>query len=120
MTYGGDGMVWQILLCALAAAGLLMLVWTVVGVLLVPFSLRSSCMVIFVGGNEARLEQQVRAFAWLTGSCFLRCRLLLVVDTQAQWELARRVCGAYSWATCVWRENLERSLQGFNEDNGSK
>lgn len=103
-------MVWQILLCALAAAGLLLLLWAVIGTLLLPFSMRHSCMVIFVDGNERRLEQQVRAFAWLTDCGFLRSRLLLVVDNSQQWELARRVASGYRWADCVRQEDLEKTL----------
>lgn len=103
-------MVWQILLCALAAAGLLLLLWVVIGTLLLPFSLGHSYMVIFVSGNERRLEQQVRAFAWLTDCGLLRSRLLLVAANPDEWELARRVAGAYRWAACVWQEDLEKTL----------
>ncbi len=103
-------MVWQILLCALAAAGLLLLVWAVVGTLLLPFSLGHSCMVIFVNGNERRLEQQVRAFAWLTNCGLLRSRLLLVADNTQQLDLAQHVASVYRWASCVRQEDLEETL----------
>lgn len=67
-------------------------------------------MVIFVNGNERRLEQQVRAFAWLTNCGLLRSRLLLVADNAQQLDLARRAASTYRWASCVRQEDLEETL----------
>ncbi len=94
-------MFWQILLCALAAGGILLALWVLVGALLLPFSLRHSCMVIWVSDNCDRLEQQVRAFAWLMDSGFLRSRLLLVASSEEEFQLAEAVCRRYPWAMCV-------------------
>lgn len=106
-------MVRQIIVCALAAMGMLVILWAVVGALLLPFSLRRNCMVVYVQGDEQRLEQQVRAFAWMTDCGLIRSRLLLVAPDQddAAAALAQRVSRAYTWASWTRAGQVQKTLE---------
>lgn len=113
MAHGGDGLVREVIVCALAAIGLLVILWAVVGALLLPFSIRKNCMVVYVRGNERRLEQQVRAFAWLTDCGLIRSRLLLVTpagEDEAA-ALAERISRAYAWASCTCADCVQKTLE---------
>lgn len=83
------------------------MLWIVIGAMLMPFSLRHSCMVIWVSDNCDRLEQQVRAFAWLMDTGLLRSRLLLVAGDEEELTLAQTVCRRYPWAMCVLDQKMQ-------------
>lgn len=111
-------MVWQILLCALAAAGLLFLLWVAIGLLLMPLRLGHGFVLLFVQENADHLEQSMRAASWLIGSGLLRTTVLLA-DTQGSLqvtELAKRLSESYPWAVWLsadalpdYLKNLERT-----------
>ncbi len=86
-------MVLQVILCALAAGGLLLVVWCVVGRLLLPVS-RSLVSVYVLRGDAQELEQTVRAFEWLCESGLMAGTLLVVDCAQDQTlaQLAADVC----------------------------
>lgn len=107
-------MVWQIILSALAACGVLLILWVVIGVLLMPFAPKNSCMIIWVHGNRDRLELQLRAYGWLLNTGLVRSRLLLVAANEEEAQLARRVTEPYSWAGWIQPEGID-SIMGEND-----
>lgn len=94
-------MLGQILICSLAASGVLLVLWVTVGMLLMPFSTRHGSMILWVHGNETRLEQQIRAYGWLYNTGLVRVNLLVLAESDAQAELAERACTPYRWADWI-------------------
>ena len=92
-------MVLQVIVCALAAAGVLLIVWCVVGRMLLPVDKRLVSVYVLRSGDIS-LEQTVRAFEWLCESNFMAGTLLVVdcTDDMPQHELAAEICGS---ASCV-------------------
>lgn len=72
-------MIWNILLCALCAAGLLTAVWLLAAALLLPVRDNSTYMILLASGNGEALEQQCRAYLLLNTLGAIR-RPLLVAD----------------------------------------
>ncbi|MCQ2418607.1 MAG: hypothetical protein MJ085_02370 [Clostridia bacterium] len=106
-------MIWQLLLCALAAAGLLMLLWIAIGTLLLPVRLKGGCILLPVEENADRLEHHVRACAWLIESGLIRSTVILA-DTQHDPQvtmLAKRLCESYCWAIWLPAEKLTDYLK---------
>lgn len=102
-------MVLQVILCALAAAGLLLVVWCVVGRLLLPVS-RSLVSVYVLRGDGQELEQTVRAFEWLCESGLMAGTLVVVdcAQDEALTQLADDVCAHSRCARlCSCRELTE-------------
>ncbi len=72
-------MLLNILLCTLAAAGLILLGWALGAALLLPIKSREAFMVLTAAGDGSHLEQQCRAFLLLRSAGLLR-RPLIIVD----------------------------------------
>ena len=83
-------MLGMILLCALAAAGLLTVLWAIFGLLSAPFGRYGAAVVLRVGSAE-QLEHELRAWSWLqkTG---LTAAPLLIVPTEEMQHIARSRC----------------------------
>lgn len=107
-------MVWQILLCALAACGILLVLWIVIGLMLMPFAPRNSCMILWVHSNRDRLELQVRAYGWLLNTGLVRSKLLLIAADEEEAELARAISVNYSWADWIQPEGI-KTIMGEND-----
>lgn len=107
-------MVWQIILCALAACGILLVLWVVVGAMLMPFAPKNSCMIFWVRGNEKRLEMQLRAYGWLLNTGLVRSRLLLIAADDEEAKLAETVTQPYPWAGWIQPEGIE-TIMGEND-----
>ena len=92
-------MVLHVVVCALAAAGVLLIVWCVVGHMLLPVA-RSLVSVYVLRSGDISLEQTVRAFEWLCESNLMAGTLLVVdcADDVSQHELAAEICDN---ASCV-------------------
>lgn len=106
-------MIWQLLLCALAAAGLVLLLWIAIGKLLLPVRMKNGCILFTVEENAGRLEHQLRACAWLIGSGLVSCTVILA-DTQTDPQatsLAKHLCDRYSWALWLPAEKLADYLK---------
>lgn len=106
-------MIWQILLCALAAAGLLLVFWLLGGLLLLPLRLRHGYVVLFVDETAQHLEQSMRALSWLSGSGLLSAPTLLV-DCEKNPQLtclAKRLAGAYPQTVWLPADKLSDYLK---------
>lgn len=82
----------EILVGALAAWGLLMLIWTVVGVLLLPLGRRSDSsltVVLQCRGDALWLERQLRGLLWLRDSGLLWWNILILNLDMSQEALDR-------------------------------
>lgn len=82
----------EIMIGALAAWGLLMLVWTLAGVLLLPLSRnRDSAMTVVLRcrGDARWLERQLRGLIWLRDSGFLWWDIL-VLDMDMETDAKER------------------------------
>ena len=61
-------MFWQILSCVLAAAGVLLFLWCLLGAFVLPVETPGLTAVYRARGNAQDMEQMVRGFAWLRGT----------------------------------------------------
>lgn len=116
-------MVWKILICAFAAMGFALLIWAFIGLLLLPFSLKNSCILVSIKNQSERLEQQTRVLAWLIGCGLLHGKLLLVDDgtDQEATAVAEKLTCLYSWAEQITAEELEDKLKlELTEREGSR
>ena len=105
-------MVLQVIVCALAAAGVLLIVWCVVGHLLLPVE-KSLVSVYVLRGGDQKLEKTLRAFEWLCESN-LMAGTLLVVDCASDselHELAAALCGRSSCALLCKADELKELLK---------
>ena len=105
-------MVLHVVVCALAAAGVLLIVWCVVGHMLLPVA-RSLVSVYVLRDGDQALEQTVRAFEWLCESNFLAGTLLVVDCTgdDALHTIAGRVCDGSSCVQLCGPEELAKLLK---------
>ena len=67
----------EILLCVLAACGLLILLWCVTALLLFPAAGEDMTLVWPIEGDCPELEFRVRAYLWLCRAGLFRARLVL-------------------------------------------
>lgn len=68
----------DVLICALASAGILFACWCVLGWLLLPAFGEHAQFVLKYEGDAPTMEQDFRAFQWMHGSGILRGRLVVV------------------------------------------
>ena len=105
-------MVLHVVVCALAAAGVLLIVWCVVGHMLLPVA-RSLVSVYVLRGGDQELEKTLRAFEWLCESN-LMAGTLLVVDCACEHELhelAAALCGRSSCARLCKADEVNELLK---------
>lgn len=90
----------RLLICALAAAGLLFFAWALFACLLLPMP-ESAVTVFCLTEPSEDLERQVRSFVFLSGSGILRGRLLLLdlQDSEETSLLAQRLCREFDCVT---------------------
>jgi hypothetical protein len=69
-------MVGEIVICALAAAGVLLVVWAMVAALILPA--RADCIVVAATGDAAELQQKLRTYSFLRNSGLMRTRIVIV------------------------------------------
>lgn len=69
-------MLTEIIVCALAAAGILLVVWSLTAALLLPA--QAECLILAARGGADDLEQRVRCYRFLCESGLLNARLLVV------------------------------------------
>lgn len=119
-------MVWQVLVCVLAAAGMLFLAWCVVGALLMPVGGPGMTVIYCARGDAEDLEQAVRSFAWLRGSGVADLPLQ-VVDcgmAPAARERAERLARAHPFVRVLtaerWEEEFARGTGAAPRQRGSR
>ena len=66
----------EICVCALAAAGILLVIWALSAALLLPA--REDCVLLFARGDAEELELRVRSYRFLCDSGLLQTRLYIV------------------------------------------
>lgn len=92
-------MLLEFLLFLLLAAGVLLVLWCAVGVVLTPFYDSDTKTLYYIKENAERLEQRVRAFAWLRGSGMFG-GILVLVDCGLGTEAVARAAALqkrYEW-----------------------
>ena len=105
-------MVLQVILCALAAGGVLLIVWCVIGRMLLPVS-RSLVSVYVLRDDAQELEQTVRAFEWLCESGLMAGTLAVIdcAQDEALSTLAAEVCERSRCARLCGRQELTELLK---------
>lgn len=71
-------MIWQVLSCALATAGVILFLWCLVGSFLLPVAGQNLSAVYRAHADASDLEQTVRSFSWLRETGFLDMPLQIV------------------------------------------
>ena len=69
-------MVSEIVICALATAGVLLVVWALAAALLLPA--REDCVLVAAFGDADDLQQRVRTYGFLRDTGLIRTRVLIV------------------------------------------
>lgn len=108
-------MIGTFLLSAAAAAGILLVIWCVVGVLLLPLAGRHApaAALLPARGDGAKLEHDVRGFQWLCDSGFIHGSVIVIdcgLDAEGRALAQRLACepNVYFCAeptlVAAWRE----------------
>lgn len=105
----------DLLLIFLAAAGVILVVWCLVGVLLQPVFGRGMVTLCFVRGDGRDLEGRVRIYGWLREGRLSGGRLVLVDCglTAHGLEVAGLLQDRFGWLERVPRVELEAYLAQF-------
>lgn len=82
-------MLLEMTVCALAAAGVVLLLWCLLGALLLPAAGPGLAAVYRCGGDAPALERTVRAFVWLRESGLTEMELTVVDCGMSPQALAR-------------------------------
>ena len=69
-----------ILIAALAACGVLLILWTIFEALLMPLPKDDTYLLVYLRGDAGRVEQHMRACDWLRERRGVRGRVLFVDD----------------------------------------
>ena len=96
-------MVWQVVACVLATAGLILFCWCLIGSFLLPVAGRNLTAVYLASGDSTDLEQTVRSFSWLRGTGMIEMPLKIVdcgMDNEAR-RLAERLARAHPYIQIV-------------------
>jgi hypothetical protein len=99
----------EILLCALATAGLVAVAWCLLGLWIVPRNTRGAVYVVRASSDQA--ARLLRAHLWLTDAGLDRTQAVLVDDGQDSAEAARETARALGAVYCT-KEQLEAWLHG--------
>lgn len=70
-------MLLEIVICTLCAAGVLLLVWLLIGCFLLPMDGKDCCVVLSAAGDAEQLPEQLRACWYLQQSGLLRGKLIV-------------------------------------------
>lgn len=114
----------EILVGALAAWGLLMLIWTVAGILLLPLGRQqdsSLTVVLRCRGEAVWLERQLRGLMWLRDSGFLWWNILILnVDmSQDALDRASRLATSQSQVRLMNLDELKEWMEAKHEGDGT-
>lgn len=103
-------MVWQVVACVLATAGLILFCWCLIGSFLLPVAGRNLTAVYLASKDSADLEQTVRSFSWLRGTGMIEMPLKIVdcgMDEETR-HLAVRLARAHPYIQLVRQEEVDR------------
>lgn len=114
----------EILIGALAAWGLLMLIWTVAGILLLPLGRNrdsSLTVVLRCKGEALWLERQLRGLMWLRDSGVLWWNILILnVDmSQDALDRAARLTQSQSQVRLMDLSELKEWMEAKHEGDGT-
>ncbi len=113
-------MISEIILCALAAAGLITVCWCVLGALIVPARSEAVLYLVSAACGPEELRRRIRAHMWLREAGLLRDRLYLVDDgTSAEAMQAAQQLEAEFDVTYCTKEQLTLWLNGGTTDLGT-
>ena len=94
-------MIWMIVCAVLASAGLLLIVWALLGWCVLP-PRREAVTIYRLSASEPQLERQVRAFVWSRESGLAGGRLILAGGRKSRRRLRR------------WQSVWPRSMPAWN------
>ena len=114
-------MVFEILIAILAVCGVLLILWTVTGLLLKPAGGRSLRMLLAVQGDAQELEHAVRGVAWLreTGLCVAGLTVIDCGLSDVGLRCLRAICGRYEFVEYLPEAKLSEIL-GSAEPGGER
>lgn len=117
-------MIWMIVCAVLAAAGLILIVWALLGWCVLP-PRREAVTIYRLSASEPQLERQVRAFVWSRESGLAGGRLILAGGEEAPETaaLAERLAAQYAaWNTgpCAWDVGSKKHGTGIANDTGDR
>ena len=112
-------MLLDILLVFLAAAGILLLLWCLLGLLLSPVFGRDMVTYCYEKGDGDELEQRARAYGWLRDGRISGGRLVIVDCglTEQGLERVRRLRERYPWLEYCRREAFAAYIHAENSRN---
>lgn len=111
MTRGGY-MLWNLVIVFLSASGVVLLIWCLLGVLLHPVFDEDMVTFLPVCGDGGKLEQSVRAYAWLRSGRLSGGKLVLVdlgLDQQGV-QRTTAICDRYDWVSCCTAGETEHYI----------
>lgn len=103
-------MVWQVVACVLATAGLILFCWCLIGSFLLPVAGRNLTAVYAAGKDASDLEQTVQSFSWLRGTGMIEMPLRIVdcgMDEETR-RLAERLARAHPYIQIVREEQRKQ------------
>lgn len=106
----------DIILIFLAAAGVALVLWCLLGLLLQPVFGRNMVTLCFARGDGRELEYRVRAYSWLREGRISGGRLALVDCglTAHGRQVAELLCARYAWLDYCALAELSTYLDGVN------
>ena len=108
-------MIWQIVACVLATAGLILFCWCLIGSFLLPVAGRNLSAVYLADADSTDLEQTVQSFSWLRGTGMIEMPLKIVdcgMDCETR-SLAERLARTHPYIQIV--NGTQRDKQGETE-----
>ena len=80
----------DVLICALASAGILFFCWCILGWLLLPAFAENAALVFRYREDAPTMEQDFRTYQWMQGSGILRGKLLVIDEGMS--DAAKKRC----------------------------
>ena len=108
----GDEMLGDLVIVFLAASGVVLVIWCLLGILLHPVFGADMVTFLPVHGDGEDLEQSVRAYAWLRSGRLSGGKLVLVdlgLNPQGLQRTAA-VCKRYEWVVCCTGPEAENYI----------
>ena len=111
-------MIWQVVACVLATAGLILFCWCLIGSFLLPVAGRNLTAVYMAGKDSSDLEQTVQSFSWLRGTGMIEMPLKIVdcgMDEETR-HLAERLARAHPYIQIVSQKQGETERGTAGDD----
>ena len=105
-------MLFDLVIVFLAASGVILIMWCLIGALLHPVFDENMVTYLPVRGDGADVERSVRAYAWFRSGRVSGGKLILVdlgLDRQGLQRTAA-ICSRYDWVSCCTDPETENYI----------